>query len=115
MPAFVERKRRFVVRLRPEDAAADRSGVAVVGLDGGCQLGLLRGRWTKPAAEHLGATARERAGRARLAELEMALDVAERDRAEAETELDRVAAAETRLAEQLRAWRRPLTGTGRPR
>jgi uncharacterized protein (TIGR02680 family) len=83
--------------------AADRPGAAVVGLDGGYQLGLLRGRWTKPAAEHLGATARERARRARLAELEMALDAAEQDRAAAETELARVAAAETRLAEQLRA------------
>lgn len=79
----------------------DEDGLAVVCLDGGFRLGPLHGRWTKPAAEYLGATAREQARRARLAELEAALTAAEAERVEAEEALARVVALETRLTGQV--------------
>ncbi len=43
---------------------------AAVGQDGTWRLGTAVGRWTKPAAEYIGATARERARQQRIAELE---------------------------------------------
>ena len=90
------------VQVRPVadglDTGPDR---AVVGLDGGYRLGALTGRWRKPAAEYLGAGAREQARRARLAQVEAALDDADRERAGSEEELDRVTAAGARLDGQV--------------
>jgi uncharacterized protein (TIGR02680 family) len=91
------------VEVRPSVAelGEDERDAAVVCLDGSYRLGPLHGRWTKPAAEYVGAAAREQARRARLAELEATLDTAEFERAETEAALDQVAAVEARLVTQL--------------
>jgi uncharacterized protein (TIGR02680 family) len=89
------------IRVRPRAVDVGDDDVAVVCLDGGFRLGPLHGRWTKPAAEYLGAAAREQARRTRLAELESALDAAESERAQAEAELTRIAETEARLTAQL--------------
>ena len=93
------------VRERTQDLEVDDGDVAAPGavmcMDGGYRLGSLRGRWTKPASEYLGAAARERARRARLAEVEAALDAAVQERADAEAELDRIVQTRSRLVEQL--------------
>ncbi|CAN5905811.1 TIGR02680 family protein [soil metagenome] len=73
-------------------AAADTVWVAA---DGRFRLGALRGRWSKPAAEHLGHPAREAARRRRLAELDAQL--AEHDAQLADLN-DQVAALEQREA-----------------
>jgi len=49
-------------------------GAHSVGPDGRWRLGPLRGAWTKPAAQHIGAGAREAARRRRLEELTARLD-----------------------------------------
>ncbi|MBW3605703.1 MAG: TIGR02680 family protein [Actinobacteria bacterium] len=58
--------------LRRIGAQAD-AGVVWVAADGRYRVGALHGRWTKPAAEHLGHPAREAARRRRLAELDARL------------------------------------------
>ncbi|MBV9026294.1 MAG: TIGR02680 family protein [Streptomycetaceae bacterium] len=58
------------------DTAPADGHPACVGLDGSFRLGTLHGHWAKPAAEYLGAGAREEARRRRLAELDTELDQA---------------------------------------
>lgn len=102
LPEAVVRAVLRAVRVLPglgEPAAEDAP--AAVTLDGGFRLGSLRGRWSKPVGEYLGASAREQARRRRLAEIEAALDVAEAERADAGSELADIAHAETRITEQL--------------
>jgi uncharacterized protein (TIGR02680 family) len=53
--------------------AVAESGAVWVAADGRFRLGTLHGRWTKPAAEHLGHPAREAARRRRLAALDAEL------------------------------------------
>ncbi|MFG1705868.1 TIGR02680 family protein [Nonomuraea sp. M3C6] len=67
---------------------------AVVGADGTWRLGPAAGRWVKPEPSYIGATARERARRRRIAELddrlgELAGRIAECDHLLAEVEADR--------------------------
>ncbi|TDC05097.1 TIGR02680 family protein [Nonomuraea longispora] len=67
---------------------------AVIGADGTWRLGLAAGRWVKPEPSYIGATARERARRRRIAELddrlgELAGTVAECDHLLAVVEGDR--------------------------
>lgn len=80
--------------LRRIGADAD-AGAVWVAADGRYRLGALHGRWTKPAAEHLGHRAREAARHRRLAELDARL--AELD-AELATIDERSAALERRDA-----------------
>ncbi len=82
--------------------AAKGSGTVWVAGDGRYRLGALRGRWTKPAAEHLGHPAREAARQKRLAELETrlaGLDADLADLAEQAGALDRREAALTAEAD----------------
>lgn len=61
--------------------AAASSG-ATVAPDGRWSVGPLRGRWSKPAAEHVGAAARAQARRRRLAELAAEAEALDRSLAE---------------------------------
>ncbi|WP_242884424.1 TIGR02680 family protein [Actinomadura litoris] len=58
--------------------ALDTDHPAVVGKDGSWRLGTLTGHWTKPEPAYIGATARERARRRRIAELDEEIGVLER-------------------------------------
>jgi uncharacterized protein (TIGR02680 family) len=61
-----------------------------ISADGRWQNGLLQGCWSKPAAEHIGQIARERARRGRIVELDAAI-------AEAQTRLDSLISAADEL------------------
>lgn len=69
-----------------------------VDVDGRFRVGALRGEWRKPAAEYVGAGAREAARRRRLAELAELIDTAEAALAEAERAVEAVETRQTALA-----------------
>jgi uncharacterized protein (TIGR02680 family) len=82
---------------------AGEDGDVWVAADGRWRLGPLHGRWRKPAAEHIGRAARERARARRLAELEAQLAALEERRAglgEARAELERRMATAVRERSQ---------------
>lgn len=78
----------IVHRLLSAVAVGERAAAAVA-VDGRWQMGTLTGSWTKAYAQHIGAQARERARRARRAEL----DGRQRELAARAERLDRVRAA----------------------
>ncbi|MEU6712117.1 TIGR02680 family protein [Nonomuraea sp. NPDC046802] len=78
---------------------------AVVGADGTWRLGLAAGRWVKPEPSYIGATARERARRRRIAELDDQLAEFAGRLAECDHLLADLAGSREMLAAELR--RRP--------
>ena len=82
--------------------ADDHNAYAEVGLDGGYRIGPLQGRWAKPVAEYLGASAREQARRARIQALTIELDQRKQEQQVHQDELTRIRAAGDRLTEQIR-------------
>lgn len=76
---------------------------AVVSADGRFRLASLSGSWAKPSAAHIGAAARERARRARLAELDEELAELDAVRATAERDADRALRRRARLRAELDA------------
>ncbi|MFC4120731.1 TIGR02680 family protein [Nonomuraea zeae] len=78
---------------------------AVIGADGTWRLGPAAGRWVKPEPSYLGATARERARRRRIAELDDLLGELAGRLAECDHLLANLAASHEMLAAELR--RRP--------
>ncbi|WP_206066407.1 TIGR02680 family protein [Nonomuraea composti] len=81
---------------------------AVVGADGSWRLGPAAGRWVKPEPSYIGATARERARRRRVAELDDRLGELAGRLAECDHQLAVVDADRDTLAAELR--RRPDRG-----
>ncbi|SNS06335.1 TIGR02680 family protein [Actinomadura mexicana] len=83
---------------------------AVAGADGSWRLGTMTGRWTKPEPVFIGATARERARRRRIARLDEEIGVLEQERAECDEGLGRLRAARDTLESELgdRPSHRPL-------
>ncbi|WP_084958887.1 TIGR02680 family protein [Thermoactinospora rubra] len=69
--------------------------------DGRWRLGPLHGAWDKPAAEYLGATAREEARRRRLAELAALITEAEQALTDAGAVVDTLAARQETLSAEL--------------
>ncbi len=76
---------------------------AVVSADGRFRLASLTGSWAKQSAAHIGAAARERARRARLAELDAELAELDAVRAAAEGDADRAVRRRARLRAELDA------------
>ncbi|MEV4675259.1 TIGR02680 family protein [Actinomadura sp. NPDC049382] len=93
----------------PNALATDHPAVA--GTDGSWRLGTLTGRWTKPEPAFIGATARERERRRRIAELDAEIGVLEAEEAACEESLGRVGAARAALETELgdRPPHRPLS------
>jgi uncharacterized protein (TIGR02680 family) len=79
---------------------APRADSPAVDTGGGFSLGPLRGRWAKPAAEHIGASARAAARARRRAELLAEREQIERDRAVVVDALATLDLRATRLAEE---------------
>jgi uncharacterized protein (TIGR02680 family) len=84
---------------------------AVAGTDGSWRLGTLTGRWTKTEPAFIGATARERERRRRIAELDAEIGVLEAEEGACDEGLGRVAAARATLETELgdRPPHRPLS------
>jgi uncharacterized protein (TIGR02680 family) len=72
-----------------------------VGSDGGFRLGVLTGRWHKPAATYVGRTARDAARRARLAGLRDQAGAVEAQLADLALARERVAERRARLAQEV--------------
>jgi uncharacterized protein (TIGR02680 family) len=71
-PVPTERLNRLLAGIAVGDTAPPHP--AAIGTDGTWRLAATHGRWTKPEAEYLGATARERARQRRIAELTVLID-----------------------------------------
>lgn len=91
---------RIVAAVLTRIGADPDAGDVWVAPDGRFRLGPLHGAWTKPAAEHLGAAAREAARRRRLAELDEQLIVLTRRLGELDAERADLDAREQRLADE---------------
>jgi uncharacterized protein (TIGR02680 family) len=89
--------------LRAIGLGPDHPGPASVSRDGRWRVGPLRGAWAKPAAEFIGAGAREQARRRRLAALAAEIDVAQQALAVAEEAVAQVAARLAALAGEVGA------------
>ncbi|GAA4240560.1 TIGR02680 family protein [Actinomadura meridiana] len=85
--------------------ALDADHPAAVGADGSWRLGTVTGRWHKPEPAYIGASARERARRLRIAELDTRIGALEAEAADCAAAFDDLAEAETALDAELR--RRP--------
>ena len=81
-------------------ADAPTAGSIAVDLGGGFALGPLRGRYAKPEAEHIGASARAAARARRRAALTVELEQVERDRTEVVETLAALEARVQRLADE---------------
>ncbi|MCP9970837.1 TIGR02680 family protein [Actinomadura madurae] len=78
-------------------SALETDHPAVAGMDGSWRLGTLTGRWTKPEPAFIGATARERARRRRIAELDAEIGALEVEEAACDEGLEKVGAARAAL------------------
>jgi uncharacterized protein (TIGR02680 family) len=93
------------VALRPDAERGD--DLVAVGADGSFRLGALRGRASKPAAQYVGAAAREAERARRIAELTTALERAEAELFDATSAL----AVAQKVADDLEAWVRAVPST----
>lgn len=85
---------------------------AAIGGDGTWKLGVTYGSWAKPAAEHIGATARERARQRRIEELTRTIEQLDRDIAAVDEQLGQLAARRECLEDEQahRPSHQPLQG-----
>ncbi|GLY19425.1 hypothetical protein Kisp01_64390 [Kineosporia sp. NBRC 101677] len=79
------------------------SADAAIGADGSWRLAALQGSWSKPEAGFIGATARQRARRQRIAELTEQLEVLAAQLDEVGQALDELSERESLLAAEVRA------------
>ncbi|MFI0411524.1 TIGR02680 family protein [Actinomadura sp. 3N508] len=91
--------------------ALEADHAAAAGPDGSWRVGTVTGRWTKPAPEYIGATARERARRLRIDELDAQIGVLEAEVAGCASAFRDVESAEGALDAELgdRPRHKPLT------
>ncbi|QKW34465.1 TIGR02680 family protein [Actinomadura sp. NAK00032] len=82
-------------------SALETDHPAVAGMDGSWRLGTLTGRWTKPEPAFIGATARERARRRRIAALDAEIGALEAEEAACDEGLGQVGAARAALDAEL--------------
>ncbi|MFJ5547356.1 TIGR02680 family protein [Streptomyces sp. NPDC093225] len=91
-----------VARLLAAVGLGERSGSGTwVAADGRFRVGVLTGRWTKPAAEYVGEGAREAARRARVTALRAELGVLQQESEEAGKQAEAVAARRLTLDAEL--------------
>ncbi len=89
---------RLLAQVAYGTAASDHP--AAVGADGTWRLGVTHGSWAKPTAEHIGATARERARQRRIAELIRQLERLDSDIAGVDERATELAARRQRLSDE---------------
>ncbi|MFB7055945.1 TIGR02680 family protein [Streptomyces vinaceus] len=88
------------IGLGPTSEATDGTWLAP---DGRHRVGVLTGRWAKPAAEYIGEGAREAARRSRIAALRAELSLLQSDSADADAQAQSLAARRRRLDTDLAA------------
>ncbi|GAB6903368.1 TIGR02680 family protein [Kineosporia succinea] len=78
-------------------------GESAIGADGSWRLSALHGTWSKPEAGYIGATARERARRLRITQLQRQLQALDALLQELQEALDLLQERDQRLAEEIRS------------
>jgi uncharacterized protein (TIGR02680 family) len=109
-PVPADRVRSVLAGIAFGDSAVETGHPAAVGADGTWRLASATGRWAKPEPAYIGATARERARRRRIAELTEEIEALEEQAAAREQALRDLDRDRATLREELgrRPSRRPL-------